>query len=85
MTTEEPEKPEKRNELHQVVFPGDTFTPKQATGRVGKLRIGIGLTPSVVHHEGKSQEAVLVTRAGVLSLGWGKPAKLWVNSRQRRV
>lgn len=30
-----------------VVFPGDTFTAKQATGRNGKTRIGLGLTPSI--------------------------------------
>ena len=78
--------PGPKTKVGSVVFPGDTFTAKQATGRNGKTRIGLGLTPSAIKTEdGGSQEAILATRAGVLNLKLAKPPKLWVVNRQRRV
>ena len=75
-----------KTKVGSIVFPGDTFTAKQATGRNGKTRIGLGLTPSSIKtQDGGSQEAILATRAGVLKSLSAKPPKLWVTNRQRRV
>eukprot|EP00485_Elphidium_margaritaceum_P010147 CAMPEP_0202697402 /NCGR_PEP_ID=MMETSP1385-20130828/10730_1 /ASSEMBLY_ACC=CAM_ASM_000861 /TAXON_ID=933848 /ORGANISM="Elphidium margaritaceum" /LENGTH=273 /DNA_ID=CAMNT_0049353851 /DNA_START=56 /DNA_END=877 /DNA_ORIENTATION=- len=90
---------EKRKHIGRVVFPGDTFTVEQVTGRIGKTRIGIGLNPSVIYkhapssihassseekQEKEAEEAILVTRAGVLQSRYANPPKLWVANRQRR-
>lgn len=78
--------------LGKVVFPGDTFTAKGVIGRKGKVRIGLGLTPSKVKNKDKKdneylQESILVTRTGVIksiSSSSADTPKIWVTNEQKR-